>query len=210
MRANIISGVVGALAIILIGIVIFAIYSPIDVAPVYMINSTQLTDTIQYQQLDSLRCMHLEVLRDLENKGLLLSPSDYTSHVTSYYNGLIAFLIGIFAFFTLGGIVAVRFTSKREIEEFKQEIRSETRNHILSQLSSMMNDSKSFQETTLSALTGRFEDRIVTHEHLESMEDSLDEIRKTLMKQKESIDLLYECFNEYEDLKAANENISEE
>lgn len=37
---NITAGIVGALTVVLIGIVIFAIHSPIDVAPVYMINTS--------------------------------------------------------------------------------------------------------------------------------------------------------------------------
>ena len=210
MRINIISGAVGAFAIILIGIIIFAIYSPIDVAPVYMINTTQVTDSIQLHQVDSLRCEHLEVLKDLENKGLLLSPSDYTSHITSFYNGLIAFLIGIFVLFTVGGVLTLRFTSKREIEEIKQEVNNGTREHIITQLQSMINDSVSFQETTLNALTGRFEDKIITQQQLKDVEKAIDKIEDSLKKIQESIDMLYEYYNDIEEIKAANENISEE
>ena len=210
MRINIISGAVGAFAIILIGIIIFAIYSPIDVAPVYMINTTQVTDSIQLHQVDSLRCEHLEVLKDLENKGLLLSPSDYTSHITSFYNGLIAFLIGIFVLFTVGGVLTLRFTSKRELEEIKQEVNNGTREHIITQLQSMINDSVSFQETTLNALTGRFEDKIITQQQLKDVEKAIDKIEDSLKKIQESIDMLYEYYNDIEEIKAANENISEE
>jgi hypothetical protein len=201
---NITAGVVGALTVVLIGIVIFAIHSPIDVAPVYMIN------TIQLHQLDSLRCEHLEVLKDLEDKGLLLSPSDYTSHITSFYNGLIAFLIGIFVLFTVGGVLTLRFTSKREIEEIKQEVNNGTRKHIITQLQSMINDSVSFQETTLNALTGRFEDKIITQEQLKDVEKAIDKIEDNLKKIQESIDMLYEYYNDIEEIKAANENISAE
>lgn len=194
----------------LIGIVIFAIHSPIDVAPVYMINTTQVTDSIQLHQLDSLRCEHLEALKDLENKGLLLSPSDYTSHITSFYNGLIAFLIGIFVLFTVGGVLTLRFTSKREIEEIKQEVNNGTREHIITQLQSMINDSVSFQETTLNALTGRFEDKIITQQQLKDVEKAIDKIEDNLKKIQESLDMLYEYYNDIEEIKAANENISEE
>jgi hypothetical protein len=207
---NITAGVVGALTVVLIGIVIFAIHSPIDVAPVYMINTTQVTDSIQLHQLDSLRCEHLEVLKDLEDKGLLLSPSDYTSHITSFYNGLIAFLIGIFVLFTVGGVLTLRFTSKREIEEIKQEVNNGTRKHIITQLQSMINDSVSFQETTLNALTGRFEDKIITQEQLKDVEKAIDKIEDNLKKIQESIDMLYEYYNDIEEIKAANENISAE
>lgn len=124
IKECLVSGSVGATLILLIGVIIYVRLSPINVAPVYMLNTSCVTDSVQSQQLDSLRCEHLEVLRDLENKGLLLSPVEYTSHLSSFYNGLIAFLIGIFVIFTIGGIVAVRFISRREIEEAEQEIRN--------------------------------------------------------------------------------------
>lgn len=209
IKECLVSGSVGATLILLIGVIIYVRLSPINVAPVYMLNTSCVTDSVQSQQLDSLRCEHLEVLRDLENKGLLLSPVEYTSHLSSFYNGLIAFLIGIFVIFTIGGIVAVRFISRREIEEAEQEIRNETRGHILSQLSSMMNDSKSFQETTLNALTGRFEDRIIRQEQIDAVEASIEELKKITSDLKENIDFLYENFIDIEDSRAAQENISE-
>ncbi len=209
IKECLVSGVVGATLILLIGVIIYVMVSPINVAPIYMLNTSCVTDSVQSQQLDSLRCEHLEVLRDLENKGLLLSPVEYTSHLSSFYNGLIAFLIGIFVIFTIGGIVAVRFISRREIEEAEQEIRNETRGHILSQLSSMMNDSKSFQETTLNALTGRFEDRIIRQEQIDAVEASIEELKKITSDLKENIDFLYENFSDIEDSRAAQENISE-
>lgn len=209
IKECLVSGAVGATLILLIGVIIYVMVSSINVAPIYMLNTSCVTDSVQSQHLDSLRCEHLEVLRDLENKGLLLSPVEYTSHLSSFYNGLIAFLIGIFVIFTIGGIVAVRFISRREIEEAEQEIRNETRGHILSQLSSMMNDSKSFQETTLNALTGRFEDRIIRQEQIDAVEASIEELKKITSDLKENIDFLYENFSDIEDSRAAQENISE-
>lgn len=210
IKECLISGAVGAMVILLIGIVIYIIISPIDVAPVYMLNPSCITDSIQSHQLDSLRCEQLETLKDLENKGLLLTPADYTSHISSFYNGLIAFLIGIFVLFTVGGILAVRFTSKREIEEIKQDVKNDTREHIITQLQTMMKDSRAFQETTLNSLTGRFEDRIITREQLEEVEASIEDVKRDIERHKDSIDMLYEYYNEFEDLRASNENISEE
>lgn len=98
MVKNIWCGVTGGLIVCLIGFVVFIIFNPINTAPVYMLNTNCITDSIHHHALDSLQCAHLEALADLEQKGLLLSPADYTSHISSYYNGLIAFLIGIFVF----------------------------------------------------------------------------------------------------------------
>lgn len=74
----------------------------------------------------------------------------------------------------------------------------------------MINDSVSFQETTLNALTGRFEDKIITQQQLKDVEKAIDKIEDNLKKIQESLDMLYEYYNDIEEIKAANENISEE
>ena len=92
----------------------------------------------------------------------------------------------------------------------KQEIKNETREHILIQLQAMMNDSSSFKETTLNALTGRFEGKIVTPEQLEEIEKIIEKIKEDLSKHKESIDMLYEYYNDFEEQNASKENITGE
>lgn len=210
MKNYIWSGVIGGLIVCFIGFMVFAIYSPINSAPIYMLNTNCITDSVQHQMLDSLKCMHMETLIDLEEKGLLLNPAEYSSHISSYYNGLIAFLIGIFVFFTISGIFAIRLTSKREFEELKQELTSATQDHIVAQLQRMISDSRSFQETTITALTGRIEDKIVTPDKLDEVENSLEEVMNKLTALEENMRTLYEYYNDIEDRSAASETISEE
>lgn len=210
MKNYIWAGILGGLIVGLIVFMAFAIYSPIHSAPIYMLNPNCVTDSIQHQMLDSLKCAHMETLIDLEEKGLLLNPSDYTSHLSSYYNGLIAFLIGIFVFFTISGIFAIRLTSKREFGEFKQELTSATQDHIVVQLQRMMADSRSFQETTITALTGRIEDKFITTDELDEVVNSISAIEKKLSQLDENIRTIYEYINDIEDRSAASETISEE
>lgn len=201
-RYHFISGAIGAVTVILVGLIVFTWMSPIDVAPVYMLNPEVALDSIQTMQLDSLRCEHLEVLRDLESKGVLLTPADYTSHISSFYNSLIAVLVGMFVIFSIGSVYVMKATSKREIEDLKQEVKNETRNHILEQLNNLLNDSIAFQETTVTALYGRIEDDIVTSDQMETVESTIEKLQN-------DIKLLYDSFTEIEEYVAANETISE-
>ena len=201
-RYHFVSGAIGAVAVILVGLIVLTWMSPIDVAPVYMLNPEVALDSIQTMQLDSLRCEHLEVLRDLESKGVLLSPADYTSHISSFYNSLIAVLVGMFVIFSIGSVYVMKATSKREIEELKQEVKNDTRNHILEQLNNLLNDSITFQETTVTALYGRIEDDIVTSDQMETVESTIEKLQN-------DIQLLYDSFTEIEEHLAANETISE-
>lgn len=201
-RYHFVSGIIGAIVVVLIGIVFLTWISPIDVVPVYMLNPQVALDSIQTTQLDSLRCEHLEVLRDLESKGVLLSPADYTSHISSFYNSLIAVLVGMFVVFSIGSVYVMKATSKREIEDLKQEVKNDTRNHILEQLNNLLNDSIAFQETTITALYGRIEDDIVTSDQMETVESTIEKLQN-------DIQLLYDSFTEIEEHLAANETISE-
>lgn len=201
-RYHILSGIIGAVAVILVGLAVLTWIAPIDVAPVYMLNPEAAIDSIQSMHLDSLRCEHIEVLKDLELKGVLLNPAEYTSHISSFYNSLIAVLVGMFVIFSIGSVYVMKATSKREIEDLKQEVKNETRNHILEQLNNLLNDSIAFQETTVTALYGRIEDDIVTSDQMEAIESTIEKLQN-------DIQLLYDSFNEIEENLAASETISE-
>lgn len=56
MRNYIWAGILGGLIVGLIVLMAFAIYSPIHSAPIYMLNTNCITDSIQHQMLDSLKC----------------------------------------------------------------------------------------------------------------------------------------------------------
>lgn len=198
-----VTGAIGAIVVIFIGVIIYAWIAPIDVAPVYMLNPNCLTDSIYSAQLDSIKCAHIEILSDLEDKGVLLHPAEYTSHIADFYSSLIAFLIGLFVIFSLGGIYVMRATNRQEIDELKQDIKNDMQNQILSQLSTLLNDSISFKETTISALYGRIEDEIVTTDKLVAIESSIEKLQS-------DIQLLYDSVNEIEENIAANETIQDD
>ena len=199
---SVLSGIMGALIIILVGIIIFAWVAPVDVAPVYMLNPSVALDSFEAYQLDSLKCQHIELLRDLESKGVLMNPAEYTSHISDFYNTLVAFLIGIFVIFSFIGIYLMKSTNKIEFEEFKQDITNKTQESIRNQLSILLNDSISIKETIVSALYGRIEDEIVTVDKIEAIESSVEKIQN-------DIELLYDSLSEIEENMAANETVSD-
>ena len=80
MKQYIISGIVGAAVIILGIVVITSFVTPINYAPIYLLNPEKALTYNDSLVIDSVKCVHIEVLRDLESKGVLLNPSEYTSH----------------------------------------------------------------------------------------------------------------------------------
>ena len=157
--------------------------------------------------IDSVKCVHIEVLRDLEAKGVLMNPGEYTSHIASYYNTLIGFLIGLFAIFTFGTIYSIKYASKKEIDEIKSDIDShktatkgELKQDIVNSLNDLMRDSISFKDSCINALYGRIEDEILRHEDKEVIDDKI-------LKIEENIKLLFEAYDQLEEEKASNQEI---
>lgn len=207
MKKYIISGIVGAAVIILGIVVITSFVTPINYAPIYLLNPEKALTYNDSLVIDSVKCVHIEVLRDLESKGVLLNPSEYTSHITDYYNSLIAILLGLFAIFTFGTIYSIKSASKKEIDDIKTDIENhkvrtnaELKQNIVGALSELMRDSISFKDTCINALYGRIEDEILRHEDKEAIDNRI-------LKLESDIKLLFEAYDNLEEEKSSNQEI---
>ncbi len=207
MKKYIISGIVGAAVIILVIVVITSFVTPINYAPIYLLNPEKALTYNDSLVIDSVKCVHIEVLRDLESKGVLLNPSEYTSHITDYYNSLIAILLGLFAIFTFGTIYSIKSASKKEIDDIKTDIENhkvrtnaELKQNIVGALSELMRDSISFKDTCINALYGRIEDEILRHEDKEAIDNRI-------LKLESDIKLLFEAYDNLEEEKSSNQEI---
>ena len=78
MKDSIVSGIIGASIMILIIVIAIAFIAPIDYAPVYLLNPEKALSYNNTVIVDSIKCAHIEILKDLESKGVLLNPSEYT------------------------------------------------------------------------------------------------------------------------------------
>lgn len=207
MKNYIVSGIIGAAVIILILIIIIAVIAPIDYAPIYLLNPEKALSYNDSTAIDSIKCVHIEILKDLEAKGVLLNSCEYTSHVTDYYNTLIAFLLGLFVIFTFGTIYSIKLVSRREIEEIKTDIdthksktNTELKQNIVESLSELMRDSISFKDTCINALYGRIEDEILRHEDKEAIDNRI-------LKLESDMKLLFEAYDNLEEEKSSNQEI---
>lgn len=207
MKNNIISGIIGAVVIILIITIVVVFWKPIDYAPIYLLNPEKALSYEHASLMDSIKCVHIEVLRDLESKGVLMNPSEYMSHIASYYNTLVGFLIGLFAVFTFGSVYSMKYASKKEIEEIKSDIdnhktttKGELKQDIVNSLNELMRDSISFKDSCINALYGRVEDEILNHTDKEAIDNRIFKIE-------ESIKLLIEENHQLSEEKSSNQEI---
>lgn len=207
MKTSIVSGIIGASTIILIIVLFIAFIAPIDYAPIYLLNPEKALFDNDSVVIDSVKCVHIEVLKDLESKGVLLNPCEYTSHITEYYNTLISFLLGLFVVFTFGTIYSIKAASKKEIDEIKADINDhkaktngEIKKNIVESLSELMRDSKSFEETCINALYGRIEDEVLRHEDKEAIDNRMQKIE-------ENVEFLFRAYDKLDEEKSSNQEI---
>ena len=207
MRKCIISGIIGGAIIILAIIVVSAFVNPINYAPIYLLNPEKAVSHTDSVYIDSIKCLHIEVLKDLESKGVLLNPSEYTSHIADYYNTLIAFLLGLFVIFTFGTIYSIKSTSKKEIDDIKTDIENHKlktdealKKSIVESLNELMRDSISFKDSCINALYGRIEDEILKQEDKEAIDTRITKIE-------EDVKLLYGAYEELDEKKSSEQEI---
>ena len=181
---------------ILIIVIAIAFIAPIDYAPVYLLNPEKALSYNNTVIVDSMKCAHIEILKDLESKGVLLNPSEYTSHITEYYNVLISFLLGLFAIFTFGTIYSIKTASFSPLEQINAELKKS----IVESLSELMRDSISFKDACINALYGRIEDEVLRHEDKEVIDNRM-------LKLEGDVKLLFEAYDKLEEDKSSNQEI---
>jgi hypothetical protein len=192
----ILSGLIGASILIFIMLAIIVWLKPFNYQAVYIVNpKVAVADSLK---TDTLTCSQISVLKDLESKGILLTPQEYTSHISSYYSTLVAFLIGLFVLFTVGSIYGIRITSRKEMEEAKDEIRKELRKSLADELK----DSKAFYENIVSDILGRIEDDIVTKSDKEFIDKNMDDITHKQIELEENINFLFDTVDSKSEIKS--------
>lgn len=207
MKNNTLSGFIGGLTVVFFLIVVCVFFEPFNYKSVYIVNPEKVLAKNDPISQDSVVCSRIEILKDLEKKGILLTPSEYTSHISSYYSTLVAFLIGLFVLFTLGSIFSIKITSRKEIEEIREEldnkenkIKENLKKDIRESLSELLRDSISFKESVLGAIYGRIEDDFISRNDKEIIDNKLSQIE-------DFTNFLFDSLGEISEKKSSKEEI---
>jgi hypothetical protein len=187
MKKYILSGFTGASILILILLAILVFWKPFNYKAIYIINPKVVT-AVDSLKMDSLKSSQIAVLRDLEEKGILLTPQEYTSHISGYYSTLVAFLIGLFVLFTVGSIYGTRITSRNEIEEAKNNIKRELEKSLLEDLRKRTD----FSNTITDVVKANMGENFVTKsdDRFFDIDAKLKDIEDKQTKQSEEIDVI--------------------
>lgn len=107
-----------------------------------------------------------ELINQLLDDGVILTPQDYTSNIASYYNTAITLLVFLFIIFSFIGYFHLKFISKEQIHKALEE---------------KLKDSKSMQTLLEEAFIGVADDkyaRLDILERIEELENELDKLKQ--------------------------------
>lgn len=176
-KERVLHGFIGGIAAIALVVILLAFFRCFEYSPVYILNNDRLEEMSVFMQNDSIAMTKLEAVKELEAKGILLTPQEYTSNISSYYNAIIGFLIALFVVFSFIGYFAIRTQSKKDIQD---------------QLNDMAEDSIKFRKATVDSVLETIGDVFATREEQtnaieslreeirENTEASLDEMRERI------------------------------
>jgi hypothetical protein len=189
----VLSGILGGIIVILFLIAVGTFWKPFNYVGVLLVNPVHQTDSLRSSP------EKLDVLNDLRNQGVLLTPEEYTSRLGDYYNTLVAFLAVMFVFFTLVSLYNIKDSAKTEIEsrilalhEEQRQMDARLADKIREQTISMMNDSKSFNDAVITALKGKSEDELVTKKDINIIDLKVEELETKI----EEIEIAIEILND--------------
>jgi hypothetical protein len=192
--SHILSGFIGAAILILVLLAITVWLKPFNYQAVYIVNPEIITaDSLK---TNSLTCSHLSVLQDLENKGVLLTPQEYTSHIADYYNTLVGFLIGLFVLFSFLSFWSIKSSAQKDIEEAKTKMKEEfekAKETTKKELIDDLKDSQSFISSLIEKIIGHIEDDIVTKADKELIDKNIDDLTRKQIDLEENINLLFDA-----------------
>lgn len=107
-------------------------------------------------------CDKMAVIKELETKGVLLTPDEYTNHVVSFYNFLIACVIGSLIIFSFLGYFSMKSKLKEQIQEALED---------------MLRDSKKFESTILDNVYGRVTEDFINVEDFENLKKDIQKMK---------------------------------
>lgn len=164
------------------------------------------------------RFSEIEMLSRLQSRGLILSPNDYASRISSYYSVLVAFLVGLFvlfsilSYFSFKNTFSAEFaTEKAKLDEEKKEFQNNLEETISKKLREQLEDSKKVEKIIVEALRGEVTDDLLHcikegayHPEGENIES---DIKSDIKNIKDKISELYTKIADIETEVASKSNV---
>lgn len=149
------------------------VFNPIRIVTSnYEVNDTTISNIMSFEVKEKLK-----EIEELKSKGILLTPQEYTAHIESFYNNIIAILIALLAVFSLVTYFHLRFIAKEEVQN---------------QVKDFIKSSPEVKQIIQENIGGKIDDEV--YEELVKK----DELRPAILKELQKVSLKYDVEDESE------------
>ncbi len=208
-----VSGLVGGIIVALIGFVVIVwVYNPYEIKPCFIEHDQSLimnSDTIVPKSEKQVSIEQQILFNKLKEQKVILTPNDYTSQLGTYYNSLIAVLIGLFVVFSLVSFFSIKGFAKNEIKESQLELDQKSaeinqiiKNEVKLVLDEMLRDSKLMHDKLDKSITGIVDDALNTTKSsfpsVELFAELKDEVKLVKQEQETQLDIILEYISDQE------------
>lgn len=208
-----ISGLVGGIIVALIGFVVIVwVYNPYEIKSCFIEHDQSLiisSDTITSKSEKQISIEQQKFFNKLKEQKVILTPNEYTSQLGTYYNSLIAVLIGLFVVFSLVSFFSIRGFAKNEIKEAQLELEQKSaeinqiiKNEVKLVLDEMLRDSKLMHDKLDKSITGIVDDALNTTKlsfpSVELFAELKDEVKSVKQEQETQLDIMLEYMSDQE------------
>lgn len=107
-------------------------------------------------KVDSTMCSKLDVIHELEAKGIILTPQEYTNNISNYYNTIITILVALFILFSFVTYTHLKYIAEEQIQE---------------RLKKLLTTSSEVKDIIKGTISGFADEQYVKREDLESYVD---------------------------------------
>ena len=125
------------------------------------------------------------LLLEMEKEGVLFTAEEFASHITSYYNTLVAVLGVMVAFFTIASFFLVNNFFKNEFEREKLRIIKELDSDTIEKIKRLLRDSIETRDAIIESIRGKIEGDFVSNDYF----DKFDQVIKEIMEKQKDIEL---------------------
>lgn len=210
-------GVIGGLIVILVGIVVLVFFcNPYNTKPIFIEHDKALI----YESKELVTNYDVKISSEmqmlfekLKEQRVILTPHEYTSQLGSYYNSLIAVLVGLFVIFSLVSFFSMKGIAKNEVKEAQLELDKKSaeidqviKEEIKKILDEMLRDSKLMQEKLDKSITGLINDALEDTKNNFPTNETFENLQETVELLRNEHETLLEMFTEIID----GENVKSE
>lgn len=153
------------------------VFNPIHIVTSnYEVNDTTISNITSFEVKEKLK-----EIEELKSKGVLLTPQEYTAHIESFYNNIIAILIALLAVFSLVTYFHLRFLAKDEIQK---------------QVKDVLKSSIEIKQIIQDNIDGKIDDAVYDAINQEIVTKS--ELRSAIRKEIQNLSIRYDIEDESE------------